>query len=334
LTRVLLDKASVPLAPPFSPTADGTCAERRLETIEALCNATSDRALAFGLDPLLAITAAGLLLGRRCMLVGGASAAQLSTVIADALGGQRVYRVRMSPTLFCVSDLLAVPVAAVGSDEVAPLGDRLADAAAHTEVAVLILQGCNRAPPEGVLADLLEGVTPGAGGLLTPWVDRRGVFRGAKLDGRLLVVGTLVEGSTSFRVPEALAARVPLIDADRRMFEAELPVLECLRRPRSATRCGTRSQGPRRPPSLRLNCALRSAMSTARPHCARYFGIAYAVLADSSAAFESLLAMTIGRPVFERPEVLRVLGTDRASGEDVQASHRRLAPLIEMRVAC
>lgn len=335
MTRVLLAKASAPLATPLDAGAEVTFAVRRLESVEALRNATSARAFASGLDPLLAVTAAGLLLGRRCLLVGGAGAAQLSSALAETLGGERVYRVHTSPTLFSISDLLAVPVAAVGASDVAPLGDRLAEAAARAEVAVLVLQGCNRAPPEGALADLVDAVTPGAGGLSAPWTDRRGVARVAPLDGRLLVVGTLIEGSTSFRVPEALATRVPMVDADRRLVEVVLPAPDA---PVEATAVGDSLWESLACAEATVEQALEWRAATGEANGGRtlrhYLGIASAVLSQPSSAFESLLAMTIGRPAFERPDVVRLLAANRASGEELQASHRRLGCLIERRVAC
>jgi hypothetical protein len=334
MTRVLLGKASAPLATPLDGSTEVAVAPRRLDSVEALRNATSARALASGLDPLLAVTAAGLLLGRRCLLVGGAGAAQLSTALAETLGGYRIYRVRTSPTLFSVSDLLAVPVAGVGANEVAPLGDRLAEAAVRAEVAVLILHGCNRAPPEGALADLVDAVTPGAGGLAAPWTDRRGVARVAPLDGRLLVVGTLVEGSTSFRVPEALARRVPLVDADRRLVEVDLPAPDA---PVEATAVGGALWEALASAEATIEQAFEWLAATGEADgervLRRYLGAASAVLSHPSAAFESLLAMTVGRPAFERPDIVRLLSADRASAEDLQASHRRLAPLIERRAA-
>lgn len=335
MTRVLLGKASASTTEPRDVSADAASAVRRLDSIEALRNATSARALASGLDPLLAVAAAGLLLGRRCLLIGGAAGAQLSTVLAVTLGGERVYRIHMSPTLFSVSDLLAVPVAGVGTDKVAPLGDQLAEAAVRGEVAALILHGCNRAPPEGALADLIDALTPGAGGLFAPWDDRRGNQSVALLDGRLLVVGTLVEGSTSFRVPEALAARVPLVDADRRLVEVGLHAPET---PVDATAVGDdlwealiRLEAPT---SRALEWRAATGGTDSERALRRYLGIVSAVLSEPSAAFESLLAMTVGRPAFERAEVVRLLGADRVAGEDLQALHRHFAALIERRAAC
>lgn len=333
MTRVLLAKAPA-AATPLDVDSPVTVNVRELDSVEALRNATSAHALASGLDPLLAVTAAGLLLGRRCLLVGGAGAAQLSTALAQALGGERVYRVRTSPTLFSASDLLALPVAAVGTSEVAPLGDRLAEAAARPEVAVLILHGCNRAPPEGAFADLVEAVTPGAGGLSVPWTDRRGVARVARLDNRLLVIGTLVEGSTSFRVPEALATRVPLIDADRQLVGMNWSAPDA---PVELTAIGDRLWEILARAEATVEHASKWQTATGEAEggrvLRRYLGIVTAILSEPSADFESLLAMTIGRPAFERPDVMRLLGGNLTSGE-LQASHRRLGYLISRRVAC
>jgi hypothetical protein len=335
MTRVLLGKTSVPLATQLGAVAEVTFAGRWLESVEALRNATSARALASGLDPLLAVTAAGLLLGRRCLLVGGAGAAHLSIALAQSLGGERVYRVHTSPTLFSVSDLLAVPVASFGASEVAPLGDRLAEAAARAEIAVLILHGCNRAPPEGALADLVDAVTNGAGGLSASWTDRHGVAHVAPLDGRLLVIGTLIEGSTSFSVPEALATRVPMLDADRHMVEVDLPAPDA---PVETTAVGDALWEALARAEATVDQVLEWRAATGEAHGVRalnrYLGITSAVLSQSSAAFESLVAMTVGRPAFEGPNVARLLSANRVSGEELRASHRRLARLIERRVAC
>ncbi|MCC6903304.1 MAG: hypothetical protein IT377_30305, partial [Polyangiaceae bacterium] len=184
------------------------------------------------------------------------------------------------------------------------------------------------------LADLVDAVTPGAGGLSAPWTDRHGVARVAPLDGRLLVIGTLVEGSTSFRVPEALGARVPLIDADRPVLEVDLP------RPDSPVEVTVAGHGlwetlARAETTAEQPPGWGAAIGEANEGRAlrRYFGIASAVLSES-ATFESLLAMTVGRPAFERPDVIQLLGANRTSGDELQASHRRLACLIQRRVAC
>jgi hypothetical protein len=332
LTRVLLGKQSAPVATPPDANAEVAPAVRRLDSVEALRNAAGARALASGLDPLLATTAAGLILGRRCLLVGGAAAVQLSTALAETLAGSRIYRVRTSATHFSVSDLLAVPVAGVGASEVVPLGDRLAEAAASGEVAVLILHGCNRAPPEGALADLVDAVTPGAGGLSAPWTDRYGVARVAPLDRRLLVVGTLTEGSTSFRVSEALATRVPLIDADRRLVQVDLHSPDA---PVETTAVGDAlwESLARSEATVEEVREWRAVTGEAGSGLAirRYLGITSTVLPKPGAAFESLLAMTIGRPTFERPEVARLLSASGTSDDELQASHRRLECLIERR---
>ena len=335
LTRVLVGpRAAIRQAPAATGSDSDVGSEEAfqpLRTPEDLRNAISASAIADGLDPVVSLLAGGLALGRQCILLAGTAAAALAASLAATLGGSRTFRVPIAPTMFSLGDLLSAPAAGIGgSAPVATLGSVLTLGAQEQKTSVVIMQGCNRAPPEGILSDMLELVTRRREELHF-WTDGSGSPKRARIGVRTIVIGTLVEGATTFRLPEALAARLPIIDADRTVLEL------------------SSSPGGARVDPTEMDGALWELLDTGEAgvteevrrlrtlHRAldpewvlqRYFSRTSHILAGLDSRFETFAALVLGRPAYADDQLNAELRRIAPPGLDIDAAHRRLATFIE-----
>jgi len=275
-------------------------------------------------DGVLAVVAAGLLLGRRALMLTGSSAAALGSSVATTLGGPTMLQVAMSPTVFSLSDFLALPVTMAG--QAIPLGAALTRAAERDEPVVLVLHGANRAPLEGALADLVDMLEPG-GSRRFAWRDSTGHEAVARLDGRLLAIATLARGPTAFAIPQGLARRIPLLDADRALFTDDDAVSEAPEATRITSALFDYLAAKSAPPDeIARWRAVLPADRTAI--LSRYLAVTTEILPASLHVTETFAAMSLGRNRFD-PASVTVLGGEWPEGFDVADYHRRLAALFD-----
>ncbi|MER9973433.1 hypothetical protein [Mesorhizobium sp. M0085] len=301
-----------------------------LTSTKALRAAVMARAAYDRVDGLLAVVAAGLLLGRRTLMLDGSTAAALGGSVAKTLVGPTVLNVAMSPTVFAMGDLLALPVTMAG--QAMPLGAALTHAAERDEPVALVLHGANRAPLEGAFGDLLD-VIDLQGGPLMAWRDSAGHDAVARLDGRLLIIATLARGPTAFAIPHGLAARIPLLDADRMLYTDDERVAEAPKTTRitSALFDDLAASAAPADQTERWRTLLPSADRTAV--LARYLAITAEILPASLGITETFAALSLGRGEFD-PAGVAALGGAWPEGFDAAYHHRRLAALFDKGHGC
>jgi len=170
-----------------------------------------------GVDPYVIHVALASVLAHRITLLTGANAERLAIALASTFAGDRAVRVSVGTAIFGLADLMNAPVSPVGLtrfDRIPTLGDFLSEHAAQASVAV-ILSGCNRAPPEVVLSDLLLPL--GDGSSVLAWSSRDvGHLTTVALSPRVRIIGTLHGGEATYRIAANLSRQLGLVPADRR----------------------------------------------------------------------------------------------------------------------
>lgn len=308
----------------MSPDAPGPNIAQ-LSTTSALRAAVMARASHDRVDGLLAVVAAGLLVGRRAVMLTGTGASALGASVATTLGGPGVLHAMVSPTVFAMGDLLTLPVSAAG--QAMPLGEALTRAAARDEPAVLVLHGANRAPLEGAFADLLDALDLGGGHRLA-WRDSSGNDLVARLDGRLLVIATLVRGPTAFAIPQGLAVRVPLLDADRSLFNDDAGLTEAPEATQIAITLFDDLASMSAPAEEIARWRDLFPATDRTAVVARYLAATAEILPPSMRTTEAFAGMALGRGEFN-PADVAALGTEWPEGFDAADHHRRLTALFE-----
>jgi hypothetical protein len=175
-----------------------------------------------GVDPYLLQVALAAVLAHPLTLISGAPAERLAVALATTLAGDRAVRASVGSAIFGLDDLMCgpiTPIAATPVEDGQTLGEFLA-AMSLDAPTVVVLSGCNRAPPEIVLPEFLP-VYSGEQPRLA-WSCRDGGVGSARLSPHLRVVATLHGGDTTHRVSEELASNVPLVPSDHR--ELNIPV--------------------------------------------------------------------------------------------------------------
>jgi hypothetical protein len=181
-----------------------------------LKKAVSASARASGVDLITSQYALGAVLAHPVTLFSGVNADRLAVDIASTLAGCNALRVSVGTAVFGLGDLMCspvVPLAVTRLDGARNLGE-FVSTGARDDVTVVILAGCNRAPPEVVLGDLLPALL-GAPQRIA-WSGRDGVAVVATLPSRLRIIGTLYSGDATYRVPTEISRRVGLVCADHR----------------------------------------------------------------------------------------------------------------------
>jgi hypothetical protein len=202
---------------PRPPVAEISSDVRALTSPTDITRATMSAAVASHVDPFVLRLLTSLLVGSGLVLLGGTSADRAALAAARLLASGGAVRVSVTPAIFGSAELLNAPCSPVGEGDApaATLGEFLRRAACEDRVSLVILQGCNRAPPENSLLELMEFTMPPRGVHRLAWTNRRGDVEETPIDGRVLFVGTLVNAETTFRIPVSLAHRIPALWADR-----------------------------------------------------------------------------------------------------------------------
>jgi hypothetical protein len=194
-----------------------------------LSAAIAPAADAAGVDAYMLSVATAILGGNGLLLLAGSDANNAAQAAAVLLASNNSCRVAVASTMFGQSDLLSAPCSRVmASDAHAPacrLGEFLREAMSREHVSVVILQGCNRAPLENVLLELLEIKSQSGIERSVEWVDVGGEVQTVRIDRRIAFVGTLTGGPSTFMIPKIMESRIPILWADRQVS----PIDETLR---------------------------------------------------------------------------------------------------------
>src|SRR5262249_47427544 len=156
--------------------------------------------------------------------------------------------------------------------------------------------------------------------------------RVAHVGPRTLVIGTLVDGATTFRLPHTLAARLPIVDADRAMIDSALSLIgppvvatavagELWKILETAEPDGTAEE-------VRVWRAAERALDSEWV-LRRYLTRASHLLADLDTRFEALSALVLGRPAYEVSSLAKILKATAPQGLNLDAEHRRFAKFVE-----
>lgn len=190
---------------------------RRLTSRAEIAKMHLSAAAANHVDPFVLHVLTSLLAGTGMVLLGGACADRAARAAAGVLASGSAVRVSVTAATFGMTDLLNAACSPVGENDppAATLGEFLQRVAHEDGLSLVILQGCNRAPLESSLLELIEIASAPRGVRRLAWTDRRGEVEEARIDGRVLFVGSLASGQTTFTIPMALAHRLPLLWADR-----------------------------------------------------------------------------------------------------------------------
>ncbi len=185
-----------------------------IEKTEDLTKAVVGWASSVVVDPYMMQVALATILAHRVSLVLGPSADRVALAIASVIAADRSVRVSVSTTTFGVSDLLdspITPVAATSAEGIATLGDFLSTSS-EDECSVVVLSGCNRAPLEAFLPELLLPCQAGASAF--GWKRDDGRYKLLSLPRRLKIIGTLYGGDATYRVSTELGTQLAVVPSD------------------------------------------------------------------------------------------------------------------------
>lgn len=224
---------------------------------EELIRAIASWNVSTGIDPYLLQVSLAAILAHQVSLISGALGERLALALAMTLAGDRSVRLPVGSAVFELSDLMCAPVVPLGATPIGR-GQTLADFLSSTvgdDPAVVILAGCNRAPPEIALTEFLP--TLGDGPLRLTWRCEGGSLALVTLGPNVRFLGTLAEGGATHPVPADLSARLPLIPADHRVMP---------RLPPMATRDKNAVPGLLKPPSpTRIDPGLWATLQATHP---------------------------------------------------------------------
>jgi hypothetical protein len=191
-----------------------------LVSVEEINDRIVSLASAGGEDPYVARVLIGIMAGSQLTLLAGVRAASLARTVAYSIGGAASCIVPIAPTMFSLADMLNAPTTPIAGVACPgeTLGQFLLQVMQQDRLSIVVLQGANRAPPENVLLELAEQALGESSKRSLRWGTTKGEVDGVVLDGRVLFLATLTEGSSTFRLPRELGTRLPLLWADRRVM--------------------------------------------------------------------------------------------------------------------
>jgi hypothetical protein len=195
---------------------------RTLRTVDDFKGAAMGIAATFAIDPYVLQVASGVASASGLLLLAGSNADRVATGIGRLLAADRFCRVQINAGIFGVGDLLRAPCAPVYSGVATQLGSFVEASEREDGFAVVVLQGCNRAPLENVLWDLGEFANSLDEHRRLAWSDHEGNVRELRLSRRLLILGTLANGPTVFHMPRSSGHRIPVLWSDRSVVPAEV----------------------------------------------------------------------------------------------------------------
>lgn len=195
------------------------CAVESISDIAHLKTVVQSWAFETGVDLYMLHVALAAVLAHRITLVSGANAERLAAALASSLAGDNAVRVSLGTAVFSLADVMGTAVTAIGStrlDGSFTLGRFLAKQDPEA-IVVVLFSGCNRAPLEVVLPDLL----PLVGDVPTTlaWSTVDGSVTTMTLPLRVRFIGTLHDGTATYLVPSEIGKQVGLVPADHREMQ-------------------------------------------------------------------------------------------------------------------
>jgi hypothetical protein len=309
----LLDalRKALPLRTTQSATeVSGDCTEAEsveaISTVERLKEVGASWAAYAGIDAYLFQIALAAVLAHRVTVLSGSNAELLAETLANIVSGDRAVRVAVGTAVFGLSDLMDSPAVRVGAappDRISTLGDYLIRNAGR-DPAVIILSGCNRAPPEIVLPEWLE--TGDGRPSVLAWSRDHGIVRSAAVGDRFRIIGTLHRGDATYRLPANLGPRLAVVPADHRELEL-LAISETSAPPKSRIDPEVWDGLERTVATVDLDACVRWLQvggTGSPPRALRRALVVYVgLLGDSSVALaEALAALVLGRDGARRLE--------------------------------
>lgn len=177
-----------------------------------------------GVDPYVMQASLAAILAYRVTLLAGANSERLAVALASTVAGGAAVRVSVNTAVFGIGDLMNSPINPIGSTYLKQnytLGKYLAERT-RTETTVVILSGCNRAPPEVVLPEFLMTMEDCARTI--SWSHDGSRVSSVALPSGLMVIGTLHSGNATYGIPSELSRQLAFVPSDHQEIEGfQLP---------------------------------------------------------------------------------------------------------------
>ncbi|MEW8052011.1 MAG: hypothetical protein AB2784_08265 [Candidatus Thiodiazotropha endolucinida] len=177
-----------------------------------------------GVDPYVMQASLAAILAYRVTLLAGANSERLAVALASTVAGGAAVRVSVNTAVFGIGDLMNSPINPIGStylEQNYTLGKYLAERT-RSEPTVVILSGCNRAPPEVVLPEFLMTMEDEVRTI--SWLHDGTRVSSVALPSGLMVIGTLHSGNATYGIPSELSRQLAFVPSDHQEIEGfQLP---------------------------------------------------------------------------------------------------------------
>ena len=183
---------------------------KELDSFSGLRGALLSRVTARGLDSEVMLTCLASLCCGTPVLLAGVSAAIYAQILAQVLAGANRRTVQMPADVFGLDDLFHLVAVPAGVDlEPVDLGEVLNQSRLVESLMCIEFRGVNRAPFESGFLSLVEPLASRE--RVLPWRKRGGEQTSVTVDPHTVLVGTLVPGPSTFRIPAQLRGMIALI---------------------------------------------------------------------------------------------------------------------------
>lgn len=205
-------------------TTSATVDIKVIENSESLKKAVVAWSYNTGVDPYVMQISLSAVMAHRITLISGAHSERLAVALASTVAGECAVRVSVNTAVFGIGDLMNAPVNPVGAtyfERSYTLGEFFVERGCDGPILV-ILSGCNRAPPEVILPELLLPMGGGANAIC--WSRTETQISTAVLSSRLKVIGTLHNGDATYGIPSELSRQLAFVPSDHQEMEGiQLP---------------------------------------------------------------------------------------------------------------
>ena len=147
----------------------------------------------------------------------GSKARSCAQLVASLIAGNNVFEIVIPSNLYSVDDLMCLPATNPNTQSVTQLFEVIQQAESSSELVVLVFAGVNRAPLESAFENLIRDERQVfSSGHVIPFrgCANERVPRLARISQRVLMVGTLTNGPSTFRVPASIRLRMSIVDTD------------------------------------------------------------------------------------------------------------------------
>ncbi len=205
----------------------------QLDSLPAIREALARSALEAGISPYAVQIAFGVLLAGGVPVVFGAQTDALIGCLSRSLSGGETHWLPVSSATYQVQDLFG-HLNADGTRYIPAAGSLLPAVmtAQQERVLVAVLGGVNRAPPEAYLGPIGRAIRTGAGREISVPIPTGATGVSQAPDGalrwpsQLLMVGTVIEGSSAFPIPRSMLTDLVLIPTQFGPPQPDIPALE------------------------------------------------------------------------------------------------------------